>query len=220
MTVAEAADRSSQAFSEIVSEADIFLFALTGFLTLSVRFPTPVRAIALTADSWQRIARGDRDFDLYEECGDTTFDMRGEVCDLPNPMTGVERFDVEHEYQQRTGGPAIEAPPLARPTRGPFVMLGSCPLWLQCDEVPGTGLTQPYSSGLYMPPDRVFVVRPAALEQLVPSHANPSASLPSATGDGSNAIEPAITSPQTPKLPALTKTDVVGGPRMAAWLEA
>ena len=87
-------------------------------------------------------------------------------------MIGLERFDVEHEYQTRTGGPEVTAPPMARPTDGPFVKSCANGLvsTLYCVPSPSQLLgrtTQPNSSGRYMPPGTVFVVRPAALEEFV-----------------------------------------------------
>ena len=122
LTVAEAAERLAQDVGTDVSEADIFQNALaqTRRLTLSSRFPTPVDAVELTKESWQRIVAGDRDFDATEVLLDFSFTLPDGVYDLP--MVGSERYDVEHEYQKRTGGPEVRAPAQSRPTDGPFVV--------------------------------------------------------------------------------------------------
>ena len=168
LSVADAARHLAHELDREVTEADIFQHARTRRLTLSSRFPNPVLATQLTEEIWQQIAGGDRDFDLTDAL--LPFELPDGIYDLT--MIGLERFDVEHEYQTRTGGPEVTAPPMARPTDGPFVK--SCAngsvFSLYCVPSPFQLLgrtTQPNSSGRYMPPSTVFVVRPAALEEFV-----------------------------------------------------
>ena len=85
------------------------------------------------------------------------------------PMKGVERLDVEHEYQRRTGGPEVRGSDNASATidiDGPFVtswLTGArFRLQQEAGEAPSV-----YESGRYLPPDTVFVVRPGALEKLI-----------------------------------------------------
>ena len=175
LTVVDAAQYLTRALNEEVTEANIFQFAVERRLTLSARFLDAVRAIELMEKTWQRIEGGDRDFDLIEARNVLPFELPSTI-ELPDgvydlPMIGLERFDVEHEYQKRTGGPEVTAPRMSRPTDGPFVK--SCTtgsvFWLYCFEFPDGIFKgfEPYRSGRYMPPDTVFIVRPAALKEFV-----------------------------------------------------
>ena len=174
-SVADAARRLARELDEEVTEADIFQFAVERRLTLSARFPSPVLAIALMEKTWQRIEGGDRDFDLIEARNVLPFELPSTI-ELPDgvydlPIIGLERFDVEHEYQKQTGGPEVTAPRMSRPTDGPFVKsypTGSV-FWLYCFEFPDGPFKgfEPGRSGRYMPRNTVFVVRPAALEEFV-----------------------------------------------------
>lgn len=122
LTVAEAARHLATLFGEEVTEADVLRLALDGRLRLSVNFVN--HAIARHGKviplSEARTVPGlitkegeepyevvlamnlnDRDFLELEK---TIENLMG-VWDLP--MIGGEHLDVEHAYQQRTGGPAV-----------------------------------------------------------------------------------------------------------------
>ena len=173
LTVAEAAKYLTRALEEEVSEANIFQLALNRALTLSVRFPNQdTRAEQLTAArTYDRYGPGPHDF---ERGPDEEPDPDNPIITLPDglydlPMTGIERLDVEHEYQQRTGGPKIIArPKTVTDCDGPFVKsrLNGALFRIQREADRPDEASQ---SGRYLPPDAVFVVRVGALEAILPT---------------------------------------------------
>jgi len=122
LTVPETARHLSIVFGEEVCEADVLRLALDGHLKLSVNFVNHARARRGTViplieaktvpgpitkegeDPYQvvlAINLNGRDF-LELEKKIVTLDG---VWDLP--MIGNEQLDIEHEYQNLTGGPAV-----------------------------------------------------------------------------------------------------------------
>ncbi len=162
LTVAEAANHLSLLVDEEVTEADIFQFALVRRLTLSVRFVNPVTAMQLTPE--RTFERTDED---EWEVGPDEFPEHPFLV-LPDglydlPMTGVERLDVEQEYQKRTGGPEVT---IREGGDGPFVTswITRARFRIQREAEQPNAVER---SGRCLPPDAVFVVRPNALEEFM-----------------------------------------------------
>jgi len=125
LTVNDAARHLSIAFGEDVTEADVLRLALDGRLRLSVNFVNGARAqcgkiVPIDEARYREIPTldGDGTLKLYE--GPQLFfegrvisvvELEQEVCSLLGiydlPMIGNERLDIEHEYQNLTGGPAV-----------------------------------------------------------------------------------------------------------------
>jgi len=225
-TLAQAAKDLALAFDNEFTEADVLQFALAGELRISARFTGPVTAMQLTpGDVFQRVD-DNNDWELVgEEFPDEPF------MALPNglydlPMTGVERLAVEHEFQQRTGGPKVKAP---ERIEGPFVMSWSTRAKFQLQEKPGR-LNPCGQSARYLPAGTTFVVRRLALQDFI-EETPPSQRLgwnaayrtdycrPPATESEPNTSESANTSRQASDSPAGTPR-MVGGPNLAAWLRA
>ena len=199
LTIVEAAQHLTRRAREAVSEADVLRFSLNQTLTLSLRFPTPVAAMKLPRRTLQRISRGDREFDLLEEPGIKIEELEG-VYDLP--MIGLERYVVENVYRQLIGEPAVDIDEFP---------LSYCPLvesrqtgavfGLPILPIPQDMLPEPiceYPHWEHVPFDKLLVVRPDALDAF-----------------GSQMCRP------TSALPTVVKTGtLVGGPRLAAWLQA
>jgi hypothetical protein len=121
LTVEETARHLAILFREDVTEADVLRLALDGHLTLSVNFvnracgrcgpvlPTEshikIGPKGASETEWlisvEEFANGDNKAFDYDE---QPVAISG-VWDLT--MLGAERFDVEHRYQQLTGGPAV-----------------------------------------------------------------------------------------------------------------
>ena len=188
-TVAEAAAELSKRRDEEVTEADIFQFAVQRRLTISVRFLDRVTAIYVPP-SLTLLEPGEAE--LERDGGPVEFPdfpllhLPGDVYDLP--MTGVERLEIERQYQRRSGGPTV-IPQLSAVVEhdGPFVKSSSTGKWFRLQEemipdphrLPAKGMPAPHLFfGGYLPPDTVYVVRPAALEALAPAHTVKSANAP------------------------------------------
>ena len=199
LTVSEAARYLGRATNDDATEADIFALAVSRRLTLSARFLAPTLAVELPGSIWKRIVMGDREFDLFDEpCAERAY--------LPDgtydwPMLGLERFDIEHEYRRRTGGPRVAAPRRAKPADGPFAKSCSSSSVFQLLTPGDSWSSRPYRSGRYLPRSTSFVVRPQALEALLEQ-------APPRTTDVPTFREDALT------------PDWIGGPRLAAWLRA
>ncbi|HRH14256.1 MAG TPA: hypothetical protein PK225_07870 [Azonexus sp.] len=133
LTVADAARHLSIVFGEDVTEADVLRLALDGRLRLSVYFvnhaigrqakwipweeyPELVELTEALAKMHGReyVRTTEENQKLVLRCGDEVTTLRG-VWDLP--MIGNEQLDIEHEYQNLTGGPAVTLQGLD----GPFV---------------------------------------------------------------------------------------------------
>lgn len=132
LTVADAARHLAIVFGEEVTEADVLRLALDGHLRLSVNFVNHAQAkcgkvvgydeaewgefpaeLAATLPSVPDEAKGKAlpymmslklDDKRYLNLGDEVTTIK-EVWDLP--MIGNERLDIEHAYQNLTGGPAV-----------------------------------------------------------------------------------------------------------------
>lgn len=125
LIVPDAARHLSIAFGEEVSKADVLRLALDGRLRLSVNFVNHAVArcgkiVPIDEAEYDEVPSidGMRTVRLYR--GPTLF-TEGRVTDVVElektvaqlagiydlPMIGNERLDIEHQYQQLTGGPAI-----------------------------------------------------------------------------------------------------------------
>jgi hypothetical protein len=130
LSIPEAAACLSRLFEEPVSEADVLQFGLEGHLKLSVRFVDSAYAklvrpprtqqeiekrMAQFADLWRRKKAAmlggppfenpyspDPDSEKYNKIYPI---QSGDIFELS--MEGAGRFDVEHAYQERTGGPDV-----------------------------------------------------------------------------------------------------------------
>ena len=102
LTVNDAASHLADVLDEDVTVADVLQLALEGRLTLSVRFLSPVTGVQLTA-GWRYVRDGEDSADREpEEIPEDPFvELPNDVYDLP--LTGVERRDVEDEYQRLCG---------------------------------------------------------------------------------------------------------------------
>ena len=197
LTVAEAARHLSIVFGEEVRESDVLRLALDGHLKLSVNFVNHARARCgpvvpmENAKLWQ--APSDLASTLKipaEHAGKPLMMLQGiningkEVLELTDevvsldgvydlPMIGAERLDVEHKFQQLTGGPAVTLSNL----EGAFVAREDghlCQLQdhFEDNESLRKNLKTPWShpSNFYpagtLPHDGVLVVRVGALMDL------------------------------------------------------
>jgi hypothetical protein len=133
VTVPEAAKHLTNLFAEDISEADVLRLALDGELVLSVyllnhaqarcgtiKSPTEATYFEVPADlnaaikatseaqytgAWIKMPRGVKlENGEVIDLGDEIHNLEG-VFDLP--MIGGERLDVEHRFQQLTGGPPV-----------------------------------------------------------------------------------------------------------------
>ena len=121
LTVADAARHLSIVFSENVTEADVLRLALDGHLRLSVNFVNHANArlgkvIPLSEAKTMPglFSEGEDPYDVvlairmnehdFLELNKEIVSLR-DVWDLP--MIGSESLDVEHKYQQLTGGPEV-----------------------------------------------------------------------------------------------------------------
>jgi hypothetical protein len=122
LTLADAAQHLSIMFGEDVREADVLRLALDGHLKLSAHMVNHARALrgkvvpideAETVEMFEDLSRGKsikviRGLHIREgeilELDKEIVTLVG-VWDLP--MIGAERLDVEHEYQNQTGGPDV-----------------------------------------------------------------------------------------------------------------
>lgn len=132
LTVAETARHLSIVFSEDVSEADVLRLALEGHLRLSVYFVNYAKARRGQVVDYDHAEWGEFPADLaarfpnvpdeakgkplpymrslnidgkrFLNLSDEVTTLRG-VWDLP--MIGTERLDIEHTYQNLTGGPDV-----------------------------------------------------------------------------------------------------------------
>ena len=207
LSVEDAARHLSIMFGEQVTEADILRLALDSRLTLSLNFVNDVygrtgvikeaseaRHIDVPADmaaaakvkapdeyrgAWRKLCMGIRlvgstkVIDLEEGI----VKLHG-VYDLP--MIGGERLDIEHRFQQLTGGPAVTAVAID----GAFVSASNgelAQLQDHYEDNPYAGsreLKKPWhhESNFYpgggLPADAVLVVRTAALEEFQASLAD------------------------------------------------
>lgn len=125
LTLPDAARHLSLVFEEEVTEADLLRFALDGHLQLSVRFVNsatarPGKLVSLREAKCEVVPSlvGEGEVHLYRgpvlssngaetdviELEDSLLQLEG-VYDLP--LYGSERLDIEHAYQQLTGGPSV-----------------------------------------------------------------------------------------------------------------
>ncbi len=134
VTIPEAADHLSKIFDEEVTDADILRLGLDGHLTLSVYFVNYSYARYGKVVSWEeafciddkrrggelkkafgkftndlRTALPQKTYELWKDRGAFVFEddvkiIKG-VWDLP--MQGEEVLDIEHRWQQLTGGPEV-----------------------------------------------------------------------------------------------------------------
>jgi hypothetical protein len=186
LTVKDAAQHLSNLFGEPVTEADVLRLGLDGQLTLSVYFVNHAHGIKkkviplqeaevvpslsgehmiLLGDHW------DNEHVLVTDGadGDGATTIVG-VFDLT--MRGAERLDVEHEYQQLTGGPAVTLicldGPLVQASDGQYWQLRDSFEPHEIDRPDGTKKKIPrmyYPAG-GLPKDSVLVVRTSALQRL------------------------------------------------------
>jgi len=122
LILADAAQHLSAVFGEDVKEADVLQLALNGHLKLSVRFVNGTRALCgrvvpledaetfevrenLNSGKTIKVTRGlqIREGEILEL--DKEIRTLEGVWDLP--MIGAERLDVEHDFENQTGGPAV-----------------------------------------------------------------------------------------------------------------
>ena len=189
LTVPDAARHLSSVFDEEVSEPDVLRLAIDGRLKLSVNFVNHARgrwgktvpiAEAETMEIPSPLAEGETvqmilglnlGNEKILELDNAISTLRG-VWDLP--MIGAESLDIEHEYQQQTGGPAVTLHNL----EGAFVESQDgklCQLQEHFDQneyVKNEDLVRPlehpdnyYPAG-GLPRDSVLVVRVESLEEL------------------------------------------------------
>lgn len=186
LTIPDAARHLSIMFGEEVAEADVLRLALDGHLKLSVDFPNhavanPGRLIPIPD---ARTIAVEFEGELVEALAGF-LQARGEVLEFAHeiasidgvwdlPMTGAERLDVEHRYQQLTGGPPIdlsnlEGPIVYRPDGSYFRIVES---FEDNEYFDNAKLRKPWShpDNFYpastLPRDSVFVVRTSALQEL------------------------------------------------------
>lgn len=199
LTVPEAARYLALVFGEEVTEADVLRLGLDGHLTLSVRFVNFAQAVRHREPTAEELAETLNRVEAFRqrleelrkahEAGvpkpplqkpaltaaeqaerdkdNRIVTLRDETYDLP--MIGGERHDVEHLYQQQTGGPEVTLIDL----EGPFVDSADGTRYTIRERLPvkeGDRSPQSWldSSGQWYPPgrlpeDSVIVVRAAAL---------------------------------------------------------
>jgi hypothetical protein len=135
LTLSDAAKHLSGVCGEEVTEADILRLALDGHLTLSVNFVNhayvkPGKVVGYDDVKWGEFPA---EFTSSEMMKNLPAEMRGKIISyikslqinerkylnledkvikIENvwdlPMVGNERIDIEHQYQNLTGGPSVE----------------------------------------------------------------------------------------------------------------
>ncbi len=192
LTIADAAKHLSGVFEEEVSEADVLRLGLDGHLQLSADFVNHARAIhgkvvPLSKAEFYELKNpvtgvpemidgkpvmtlsGLRinETDVLELDGDVV-SIKG-VWDLA--MIGSEMLDLEHWYQQLTGGPEVTLQFL----EGPFVSQEQGHVWQLQDSIKEREIDTPqgkrkfpqsYYPAAALPGDSVLVVRVGALRDL------------------------------------------------------
>lgn len=195
LTLPDAAKHLSIAFGEEVSEADVLRLALDGHLKLSVNFVNKARAKCGEVISIEDAQYWELPADLVaslpnipeEAKGKPVMVLKGlniddkrvlkledEVVSLDGvwdlPMIGAEQLDIEHEYQNLTGGPAVTLINL----EGTFVEGATGQMCQLQDSFDPREISTPqgkkkldrsyYPAGA-LPQDAVIVVRTAALRE-------------------------------------------------------
>jgi hypothetical protein len=210
LTVSEAAEYLRQVFDKHLTAADVLRYALNGHLKLSLRF---LSGVAVAAGESQE-GRGS----LWSWDDHPTGVMQvlpGWVVDLP--LVGLERLHVERQFQAATG--ASDPDSVSDPHGLWFVQLlpsGRVVILLEGEvpeEWPAKFSRFSDLAARSIPEGAVLVVRPAALEQFARTLADrPSRDLP-APKDAA----PSLGSGQGEKPGG--SAQMVGGPRLAKWLE-
>ncbi len=186
VTVADAAKHLSGIFCEDVSEADILRFALDGRLRLSVNLVNHAKGrcgatVGIEDVTWRDFPaslvgpadKPPRSYikelqiseDRFLRLGDEVVTLTG-IWDLP--MIGSEELEIEHRYQQLTGGPEVTLTCLD----GAFVEGADGQICqLQDSLAPrGQGKRRPerfYFPAGGIPDDSMLVVRTNALREFV-----------------------------------------------------
>lgn len=185
-TLDEAAKYLSVSFGEEVGVKDVLRLGLDGHLTLSVHFVNKAHlrfgnVIPITEAKSVRIPRpssvegGEETVlvisginlgnDEILELEETVRSVDG-VWDLP--MLGAEVLDIEHEYQQMTGGPAVTLINLEGAfVKDPFASEKSI---CQIQNSFSNGFFFPHGG---LPEDSVIVVRKGALTELEKKFSDP-----------------------------------------------
>ena len=166
LTVAEAAQYLARAFEEEVTEEDIYHLAVVGHLTLPVRFANRPTGLQLTVyDTWRQVDEDEWEKDEPRPPGEFVV-LPNDLYDLP--MTTVERLEVERKYQRYAGGADGVSPgEVPSGANGPFVKGWLTGAWFRLQRKAGQAhVSSVYESGRYLPPDAIFVVRPAELDKL------------------------------------------------------
>ena len=175
ISVGDAARHLTILLGEQVGEADMLRLALDGYVTLSVSFVNEARGkvgsvVPRELAKWETVPSLDgqgtvdipsgiplKDGSMIELSSKVSV-IRG-LWDLP--LIGAEKLDVEHRYQQLTGGPPVTMLNLD----GAFVRSGD--VWCQLQEQLSRGQPHQQPFDFYpagaLPDDAVFVFRPAAL---------------------------------------------------------
>ena len=190
LTIEEAARHLSILFGEDVRAADVLRLGLDSELKLSVNFVNHAKAkkqkiipvseaeTVPSLDGKRRIVLGNywTENEVMVSDGDAIVSIGG-ICDLP--MIGGETLDVEHAFQQLTGGPEITLTCLD----GTLVCDGDGVYWKLQDsfepreETLPDGTTKKVSRSYYpaggLPADSVLVVRTAALQVLAEPEKEP-----------------------------------------------
>ena len=164
LTVAEAADYLTGLSYDDVAEEDILQLALERRLTLSVRFLNRVTGLKLPPGyTAVRTDYGALDSPPEpNELPEAPFVALPEgMYDLP--LTGAELVDVEHQYQQLTGGPELRRGSTYA-ADGPFVRSLLTGEEFRLQRGPREEILM-YDDGRYLPHGAVFVVRPQELER-------------------------------------------------------
>ena len=120
LTIREAAKQLSISFGEEVTDADVLHLALDNRLQLSVYFVSQVPAFPTQLVPMNEIKATKAKFPLYfapvlldgitpthAVKWEGTFCHLIGVYDLPMPMIGAERLDVERAYKAQIAGPAV-----------------------------------------------------------------------------------------------------------------
>ena len=204
VTVADAARHLSIMFGEDVSEADVLRLALDRALTLSVNFVNGAHArpgriveasearhvdvpVDFTATSkakepseyeggWTKLCLG-----IHLVGSSQVIDLEKRIVELDGvydlPMIGGERLEIEHRYQQLTGGPAVTSVAMD----GAFVSAQNGELAQLQDHFEDNPYMDPktlkkpwnhegnFYPGGGLPTDAVLVVRTDALAELLES---------------------------------------------------
>lgn len=125
LTLPDAARHLSLVFEEEVTEADLLRFAFDAHLQLSVRFVNPATArpgklVPIKEAECEVVPSlvGEGEVPLYKGPVLSSNGVETDVIELENslvklegvydlPLYGSERLDIEHAYQQFTGGPLV-----------------------------------------------------------------------------------------------------------------